>query len=326
MRILFVWSSAEFSTWDVARGYRNALERQNCHDIRDYKLYARMKYHAEALGKRGEDINLLSRVSSENVVVEAMRHRADVVFIVSAMGLHPDAVWLLRRAGIRAVTLFTESPYNDKDQREFHAVYPEMRCIVNERTSATDGWSYLPHAYDPFIHKPSAPVERPCEVLFIGTLWQERIKFLEQVDWAGIDLRLIGTWVAPPMPNESPLGKFYEEGCVMNADAPGIFASAKVCLNLYRAHPTAVSLNPRAYELAACSAFQLTDWRAELDDVFGPSGLATFTTPEHLGERIRWFLEHADDRRSYVESARRKVEGHTFDERVKVLAQQLKES
>ena len=327
MRILFVWSSAEFSTWDVARGYRNALERQGYHEIKDYRLYARMKYHADALGKKGENIDLLSRVSSENILVEALKHRADVVFIVSAMALHPDAVWLLRQVKIKTVVLFTESPYNDAQQREFHAVYPEMTCLVNERTSATDGWGYLAHAYDHIIHVPTPASEPPCDVLMIGTLWSERIQFLEQIDWTGINLRLIGTWVAPPCPQDSPLGKFYEDGCVRNADTPGCYASAKICLNIYRAHPTAESLNPRAYELAACGAFQLTDWRAEQPEVFGESlgPSVTFKSPEELEEKIRWFLAHPQERETVARQARERVHGHTFDTRAAALVTHLQE-
>jgi spore maturation protein CgeB len=285
-----------------------------------------MKYHADALGKKGENIDLLSRVASENIVVEALKHRADVVFIISAMALHPDAVWLLRRVGIRTTVLFTESPYNDHEQREFHAVYPEMRCVVNERTSAVDGWSYLAHAYDPLVHKPMDAVEDPCDVLLIGTLWRERIAFLEQVDWTGIKLKLIGTWLAPPVPEDSVLGQYYEEGCVLNKDAPGYYASAKICLNIHRAHPTAESLNPRAYELAACGAFQLTDVRAELGDVFGSNGglsVASFDSPQDLEEKIRLYLKSPAIRQDFSTRARQQVSGHTFDARAQALVTHL---
>lgn len=322
MRLLFVWSSAEFSTWDVARGYRRALERQGRHDIRDYRLYARMKYHVTALGdKRAEDLNLVTRIASENIVVEAMKHRADLVFIVSGMALHPDALWLLRRAGIRAAVLFTESPYNDREQREFHAVYPEMICFTMERTSAVDGWAYLPHAYDADVHRPcSMPVRD--DVLFIGTLWQDRIRLLEQVDWTGIRLHLFGTWVAPPLPCESSIGHFYKEGCIPNHLAPTYYGGARICLNPHRAHPTAESLNPRAYELAACEAFQLTDQRAEVYDVFNGS-VVTFTGAMILEHQIRAWLARDADRKDAARAAMEAVVPHTFDARAETLMRAL---
>lgn len=325
MRILFVWSSAEFSTFDVARGYRAALERTGRYAIKDYRLYARMKYHAGALGEKSENLNYVSKMASDNILAEAMYHKADLVFIISGMALHPDAIWLLRKAGIQTAILFTESPYNDAEQREFHAVYPEMRCFTNERTSAVDGWSYLPHAYDPSIHCP-VEVTPQYDVLMIGTLWRERIQFFDQVDWSGINVKFIGTWVAPPMPDDSSIGNFYEEGCVQNDQAPGYYGAAKICLNYHRAHPTAESLNPRVYELAACRAFQITDVRAELAEVFGNHGatpMGTFTTSEELGSQIRWWLAHPYERVSAARQARALVYGQTFDARVETLMQQL---
>jgi len=322
-RLLFVWSSAEFSTWDVARGYINALKRTGDYDIREYKLYARLKYHAIALGKRAENIALLTRVASENIVVEAMKHRADSVFIVSGMGLHPDALWLLRQAGIKVTVLFTESPYNDEQQKEFSDVYPEMACFTNERTSAKKfNWRYLKHAYDQFIHIPKIDNEPEYDVLLIGTLWRERLEFLGQVNWTGIKLKLIGTWVAPPMLEGHSLEPFYEEGCVHNHEAPGYYGRAKICINPNRAHPTAESLNPRTYELSACQSFQLTDHRAELSEIFGDL-IPTFSDPKDFEAKLRWWLAHPEARKAAAFDAFNSVRPHTFDARVTELARAL---
>lgn len=320
-RVLFVWSSAEWSTWDVARGYRNALERSGQFEIRDYKLHARVRYHARGLGDtKAGNLNVLLRCASENIVIEAMRHRADWVFIVSGLALHPDAIWLLKCASIPTVVLFTESPYDDEQQREFHAVYPAMQCFTTERVSATSGWGYLPHAYDPTIHYPRLSTQPNCDVLTIGTLWQERIRMFETVDWSGMVPRFCGTWVAPPRPEDSPVGKFYEEGCIPNADVPAMAADARIALNIFRADSVAQSLNPRIYELAACNAFQLTDYRAELDDVFGKDVVPTFNAT-NLEEQLRHWLAHTAERRDLAAYMRDCVVagGHTFDARLQSL-------
>lgn len=323
VKILFVWSSAEFSTFDVARGYRLALDRQGCHDIRDYRLYARMRYHAAALGdERAANLDLLTRIASENVVVEAMKHRADVVFVISALALHPDAVWYLKRVGIPTAVLFTESPYDDAAQRDFHAVYPEMKCFTNERTSVVNGWEYVAHAYDPHTHYPQPSEEKDFDVLFVGTLWQSRIQLLEQVDWSGIKVALKGTWVAPPEPKDSSLEQFYDDTCVRNIEAPALYGRARICLNPHRAHPTAESLNPRAFELAACEAFQILDQRAETQDVFDGASVS-FTSAEDLEQKVRWWLAHDSDRQDVVRRAKERVLPHTFDARLESILARL---
>lgn len=321
-RLLFVWSAAEFSTYDVARGYRSALERTGLYNIRDYKLYARIRYHAAALGaEKSKDLDLLLRQSSENVIVEAMKHRADCVFIVSGLALHPDALWYLARTGFKTTTLFTESPYNDEQQRSFHDVYPDMKCFTMEKTSAVSGWDYLAHAFDPEFHQP-VPAKKVHDVLMIGTLWSNRIKLLDAVDWADIKLTLRGTWQAPPEPSETRLEKFYDDQCVNNALIMSEYAQAKVCLNIFREHETAQSVNPRTMELAACGAFQLSDYRPELDEIFGKDVIATFT-PDTLEEQVSYWVTHDVEREERAERARQLVQEHTFDARARQLLPHL---
>lgn len=322
IRIVFVWTAAEFSTQDVARGYRRALDLAGGFEIYDYRLPNRLRYHARALGdEKSQDISLLSRLASEGIVLEAMRHHADLVLIISGLTLHPDALTYLRQAGIRTACVFTESPYDDKDQREFHAIYPDMQCFTMERTSAVDGWHYLPHAYDPEIHYPR-PSLMALDVLFIGTLWPERIRTWEAVDWSGIRAQFHGTWVAPPLPAMSPLGALYEDGCIHNEEAAKMFSTSAINLNWFRSHPTAESLGPRAYELAACGAFQLTDYRTELDEVFGHNVVAT-TTAATLRSDINYWLAHEPERRHSAHLACEAVRAHTFSTRLQTLLDYL---
>ena len=184
MKILFVWSAAEWSIFDVARGYRNALAAEG-HEIRDFRLYNRIKYHGTALGKKAENVPLLSRVATEGIATDALYFNPDLVVITSGLSFHPNGLWLLRKLGVPTVTLFTESPYDDDKQIEFTRAYPEALYFTNERTSARDhGWCYLPHAYDPAIHYPRDPdIEPACDVLVLGTGWGDRQRFLEQVDY-----------------------------------------------------------------------------------------------------------------------------------------------
>jgi spore maturation protein CgeB len=55
----------------------------------------------------------------------------------------------------------------------------------------------------------------------------------------------------------------------------------------------AESLNPRAYELAACGAFHLSTYRQEVEEVFGDL-VPTFTTPLEAEALIRtWLVDPA---------------------------------
>lgn len=318
MRILFIWSAAEFSTFDVARGYANALKAAG-HNVHDYRLYNRLKYHALGLSHndppRHKDPELVTRLAAETLVVEALRHEADLVVGVCGMGLHPVGLQLLSRAGFPIAMIFTEAPYDD----EHHAKFARFvgHAFTNEQVSAAEhGWGYLGAAYDPAIHFPhqADPAER-CDVLILGTGWEERQQLLEGVDWKGIDLRIRGFWMG--IKKRTPLRRFYQEGSVENTRTPVMYASARVCVNQHRSHPTARSLNPRALELGAVGAYQISDRRAELTDVYGET-VPTYSTPAELEALIREALALPEPelrRRAYEQRAKLLAGRHTFADR-----------
>lgn len=317
MRLLLVTPAADFSVSDVARGYTHAFAAAG-HDVRVFNLAQRLLYHARAIGEAWKgNVRAVSQQASEMIVVEALKQRVDLVVIVSALVVHPLALVLLRQAGVRTAVVLTESPYDDQEQADWAAADPQASIFTHERVSAArHGWHYLPHAYDPAIHHPVAPTRPPCDVLLLGTGWPERVALLEAVDWRGLDLRLLGLW--PTLTEASPLWRSYEAGCLDNAEVPGIYASARICLNLHRAHPDAQSLNPRAYELAACGAFTVTDHRAEGEALFSWSQ-PMVSSADSLAHVIRESLADADFREVCAAEARRRVQAETFDARAATL-------
>ena len=149
----------------------------------------------------------------------------------------------------------------------------------------------------------------------IGTGWRERQAFLEAVNWTGIDLKLYGVW--PTLTADSPLHRFHCPMVVDNTRIAAIYRSAKICINFHRRSVDALTPGPRAFELAACEAFQLSDPRPDLVSMFG-SSIPTFDTPGNLEDLIRHYLapEHDDERWVLAAEACSLVQGETFDRRV----------
>lgn len=316
LRILFVRPVMDFSVSDVSRGYEAALMAAG-HTVIPYDMGRRYGYHVRGIGEnRADQVANVSKLASETILVEAMYANVDLVVIVSALVVHPNALWLLRKARVPVVAIHTESPYEDAQQAEWSSVYPEAIVATHERTSARErGWLYLPHAFDPAIHSPEA-VTQDIDAVFVGTGWPERIALFETVDWTGIDLRLYGLW--PLLGADSPLRRYYVEGCVKNEDAVQLYRRAKVAINLHRRGDGAVSLNPRAYELAACGTCCVTDARADGVELFGDS-MPVFETAEELGAQVRRLVSDAGLRQRCATEARERVKDETFAARVATL-------
>jgi spore maturation protein CgeB len=239
----------------------------------------------------------------------ALRHQVDAVLVVSAMLLHPDVIILMKRAGMRVFVLLTESPYDhEKEMRVaslVDGVWTNERSVVQDFRAVNPQSWYLPHGWHPERHYVSARMigDFPShDVVFVGSGFRERIDWFNAIDWSGIDLGLYGTWKGLGLRKE--LRACMRTAQLDNTAAASLYRRAKIGLNLYRTSKGfgtakdrpqityAESLSPRAYELAACGSFHLSDRRAEVAEVFGDL-VPTFTTPDEASALIRTWL--ADD-------------------------------
>ena len=329
MRLLLVGAGASFSTKDVEQGYLAALRSAGI-EVKYYALEARLDIAHNWLEKlwraRGKVADqrptwpdTVYRGSIEALEM-ALRYDVDWVFVISGMYFHPDVLEMLHRARLRTCVLLTESPYEDEAQSRLAALVDVV--WTTERSSAQRlGAGYLRHAYDPERHSSYLPIDIDVpahDVVFVGTGFEERIEQLAAVDWTGIDLGLYGTWSL--LGSRHKLRAYVRGGPLNNERAVNLYRRARIGLNLHRTSQTfgrgvvhvagAQSLNPRAYELAACGVFQVSDARPELKEVFGDS-VPTFT-PGQLEDVLRAYLLDSPARRYAARQARAAVAPHTF--------------
>lgn len=345
MKILLVHPGATWATADVWRGYRKALQRAG-HEVIDYALAGRivaaggwLNYSWKKSGlpkERKPTRNDILYAAGVFVLEKALHHRVDWILVISAMYLHPEAIVLLRRAGLRVAMIMTESPYDDEGQKRVAAL---ANCIfTNERTSVDafrevcHSSHYLAHAYDPEVHQPHAVNgDTPAhDVVFVGTGFQERCEMLRAVDWDGIDLGLYGSWML--LGGRNQLRQHLYGGVIDNRQAADMYQAAGIGLNIHRTSTRwgrdaprvngAESVNPRVIELAAGGVFCLSDWRAEMSDLFGYY-VPRFSTGEEMGELVHHYLGAPEERREIAERMRQDVQGQTFDVRATQVVEAL---
>ena len=204
-------------------------------------------------------------------------------------------------------------------------------CWVNERTSVerfrkvNPNTFYLAHACDPAKHYPKAKADENVpahDVVFVGTGFQERIEILGAVDWSGIDFGLYGSWAL--LGSRHRLRRYIRGKMIDNDETAALYRRAKIGLNLYRQSmgfgrkapriEYAESLSPRAYELAACGRFYVSEHRAESEEVFG-SLVPTFQSPDELAPLLRSWLKNDAAREIVSRRLAYTVKGHAWKDR-----------
>jgi spore maturation protein CgeB len=325
-KVLVVHPGPHFSVADVHNGLLKGL-RQCGVNAQEYNLHDRLNFYAEAhIERNGEMVRAFGEEQAIKLAVKGLEATLyewwpDVVVVVSGFFIPPELWAVFARRPHHVVLWCTESPYEDDRQMQ-PARYADT-VILNDPLNLdafraeNQRTFYLPHSYDPDLHYPSDGA-RDVPFGFVGTGFQSRIEFFEQVDWGGIRPVFGGNWAQ--VEDGSPLLQFlmHEDRaeCVDNADTAAFYRRCRLSANLYRVEhsdggrPDGVAMGPREVELAACGTFFLRNPRPEGDDLFPM--LPTFTEPGEFGDLLRWWSAHDAARDDAAARMLAAVQGRTF--------------
>ena len=175
-------------------------------------------------------------------------------------------------------------------------------------------------AYHPLDLSPEEKRRFGAALAFVGAGYYNRRQFFQGL--TDFDFKIWGSeWVL-----NSPLGPSIQNQAarVSEEDSVKVFNATRINLNLHSSpfhagiNPQGDYLNPRVFDLAACGAFQLVDWRSQLPEFFTPDKeLATFTSLAEAREKISYYLAHDQERRHIAQTARKRVlREHTYAHRL----------
>jgi spore maturation protein CgeB len=270
------------------------------------------------------------RLASAHITQSILDVWPDVVIVVSGHNYHTRDVQILRRVGLKIACLLTESPYFIDLElilaQIYGTVFTNERACLPRFRAVTPHAFYLPHAWLPERHQPGpADPAKACDAFFVGSWFEERRALLLGDAWDGINL----VWKGHDL-SDAPTA------ILPNDEAAAWYRSAKIALNMHRtttsngsgAHirpEEAESLNPRAYEIAACGGFQLMDdSRAERLEIFGDC-MPTYKAGDaaDLTKQIRWWLDKPNYRAEWAYAQHAAIQPHTWTARARQVLEVL---
>jgi spore maturation protein CgeB len=274
-----------------------------------------------------------------------------VLYLAQAPVVRDSDVDDLRAANIPSVFWFVEDfrvfTYWPSAVRRFDHIWTIQRGELHERLAAAGhrSFDYVPTACDPELHRPYPPDETrayAASVSFAGSAYPNRRKLLAELCGLGFEPDEPVTLGAPaPFRLWGP--RFAREPALASASAAGldgelphatlarIFAASAINLNLSSsAAPETFAVakdlvNPRAFEIAGCGGFQLSEALIPVGEFFEPGReIEVFTSVAEARDKIRYYRAHESERRAIAEAGHRRAHAeHTYDRRLAVALARL---
>lgn len=277
---------------------------------------------------RGRRPVRLAMFSSETV--EACRSfRADCVIATGIAPLTPDALKAMKEIDTDCINYLTDDPWNQAHYApwfmetlpHYDRVFSTRRANLEDlRQAGCHRVEHLPFAYNPEIclsagadtseiNEDSAP-----DVLFVGGADPDRLPYISALVDAGLQVALYGGyWTRYRKTRE------FAMGCADPSTLARATARAKVALCLVR-RANRDGHVMRSFEIPASGGCMLAENTDEHRVVFGEEKdcVVYFNTIDEMIEKVRWLLDHEDERRRLARAAHQRiVQGrHTYQDRL----------
>ncbi|HOJ05488.1 MAG TPA: glycosyltransferase [Bacteroidota bacterium] len=291
--------------------YKPALEALGCTvHVFDYRKRAEREHTLPMPGPLRRRLD--RRAMSAELLRTVGELRPDVVLLLKGETIRVDALREIKqRYNPVLLQWYPDGPFNVENRNAtsdsiasiplFDIYYIYARSLMQPlRDAGARRVEYLPFCYDPnmlVMPKEVSEEDRAkyaTDVVFAGTWepmrewWLEKITDLPLAVWGNMWERVA---------EDKPLRARWRANAVYGEEISKLFAVSKIHLNFLR-EQNKDSHNVRTLEIPGFGGFLLTQRsREQAEDLFiEGKEIACFETPEELREKIRYYLEHEDER------------------------------
>jgi len=275
----------------------------------------------------------LVREYNQRILHAAADFRPDVLLAFKAPNVLPETLQALRSAGISLYNYFPDRMAMARNTLLEQSI-PEYDCIFDTKTS-WDGDTaehiktrcsvFVPHGYDPELHKPADLDTRDlqelaCDVSVVATQLPMKEKLLEELLSLRpkLDLRIWGSqW--DEYCRSNLVKKFVRGWTVTGTRYAKILSAARINLGLMGVTPEIKDeTTTRTYEIPACGGFMLHERAPEVLRLYQEGKeMAAYGSVDELAQKIDYYLAHPDERQAIAQAGHQRcVPAYSYDNRM----------
>ncbi|MBI2061732.1 MAG: glycosyltransferase [Nitrospirae bacterium] len=327
-----IYGGSLSTSYYVAEAFRSLGHKVDLFDFAPYEhVLAQVDTVTSVPGHRNQLHNSLCLFLSDLFLARCAEWKPDLVFALAQSPLAPSVFTKLREMKIPSAFWFVEDfrlfPYwkTIAPACDYFFTIQKGAFFEELRSATQHRFGYLPQACAPSLHRPLDLSEEDrarygSDVSFMGAGYYNRRQFL--MGLMQYDFKVWGTgWDA-----NSILFRHVQENArwLSPEDVVRIYNASDININLHSStyhdgvNPNGDFVNPRTFEIAAIGAFQITDRRELLPDLFEEGKeIVCFSTLDEAREKVDHYLKHPEERRVIAAAAQaRALRDHSFEKRM----------
>jgi hypothetical protein len=279
------------------------------------------------------------------LIAEAEQFRPDLFFVFKGSYVTAETLQTLRSNGIICIQFYPDtgfgshSPYLSAaicNYDWFFSTKPDHR----ERLKCTYGLetvSFLPHAFDPETHFPPHMTTRDieqygCDLSFIGNISEKKYRMVRHLTQTLSDLD-IRIWGVPRWgQTDKRTATAYQGGPVLGFEYAKAINASRINLGLlFEGNADGAApdeITARTFEIPAAGGFMLHEHTEEVMQYFEEGRECDFfSNPEELIAKIRYYLDHEDERRAIAAAGRQRClqSSYSIDHRARAVIEKFHE-
>ncbi len=230
----------------------------------------------------------------------------------------------IKNKGIKTVCWWLNDPFQFErsiKQASFYDYYftNSKGSVHYYKKAGVKNVFYLPVGIYPPVHKKLENIEKKYDICFAGDWNPVRAEFLTLLS-KEFHISIFGPWKKKVKNNKILAKNIVKNGFFSPQEMVKIFNESKIVLNIHSWFGKwNYGINPRVFEANGCGAFQIVDYKEEIEDIFEhKKEIIFYRNIEELKEALSFFLAHDRERVRIAENGYLKtIKYHTYEHRLK---------
>ncbi len=256
-----------------------------------------------------------------------LKTKPDIVFGMAQAPLNTQSVKTFKLSGITTAFWFVEDFRTFAYWKDIYRAYDfffviQRGAFLDKINRDAGNGFYLPAAAQIPPGRAAQGARYMAMASFAGAPYRNRIAILNSMP--DIDISVYGEgWegaAAGILREKIRIGSRRVRADELRA----IYSNSAVNINLYSSQfydtldPHRDFINPRAFEIPACSGFQLSDMRDNIENFYEPGAeIELFSTVQELKDKVVYYLDNREKARAIGKAAfLRTVKDHTYSRRM----------